>query len=328
MDHDTKKLFKRLRDSGLSDAAIKAAWPTWWTDDASDDRSAQADLRFALSRRLGVAPEPLLGDRVEFVWHDEARFKSLGHDGDIERSILTSFGISIGRLLIRATPRNPDFGACPASEVRSAILSSRSFVDLPSLLSYCWSLGIPVVHLRVFPLAAKYMHAMVVQDGGRFAILLGKDSKFPAPIAFTLAHELGHIALGHFAGSPAIVDMDDHGKIVNDPDEIAADAYALELLTGSSEPRITTSIDDFSARSLAAAVLEAGPPRGIEPGTLALCLAHRTGKWPLAMAALNHIYDRQRDVWSFVNGLALKQLEEERISSDSWSYLMNVLQDD
>ncbi|MDF1671347.1 MAG: hypothetical protein P1U83_17225 [Roseovarius sp.] len=328
MDNDTKKLFQRLRDSGLSDAAIKAAWPAWWTDEAKDDRSAQADLRFTLSRRLGVAPEPLLGDRVEFVWHDEARFKSLGHDGDIERSILTSFGISIGRLLIRATPSNPDFRAFAASEVRLAILSSQPFVDLPSLLSFCWGLGIPVVHLRVFPLAAKYMHAMVVQDGDRFAVLLGKDAKFPSPVAFTLAHELGHIALGHFADAPAIVDMDDHGQAVDDPDELEADAYALELLTGSSELSVTTNIDNFSARSLAAAVLEAGPPRGIEPGTLALCLAHRTGKWPVAMAALNHIYNKQRDVWSFVNGLALKQIQEERISSDSWSYLMNVLHDE
>ncbi len=36
---------------------------------------------------------------------------------------------------------------------------------------------------------------MVVNADGRFAILLGRDASYPAPVAFTLAHELGHVML-------------------------------------------------------------------------------------------------------------------------------------
>lgn len=77
MDRDSKALVKELKDAGLSDHAINAAWPTWWDDAAASSPSARAELRFALSRKLGLSPQSLLGERVEFVWQDEARFKNL-----------------------------------------------------------------------------------------------------------------------------------------------------------------------------------------------------------------------------------------------------------
>ena len=63
--------------------------------------------------------------------------------------------------------------------------------------------------LRIFPLKNKAMHAMVVRVRGRYAILLGRDATYPAPVAFTLAHELGHVLLGHLGDAPALVDLRD-----------------------------------------------------------------------------------------------------------------------
>jgi Zn-dependent peptidase ImmA (M78 family) len=142
------------------------------------------------------------------------------------------------------------------------------------LIATCWALGIPVVHLRVFPLDTKSMHAMVVTVDGRFAILLGRDASYPAPVAFTLAHELGHVLLRHLDGTSALIDLEDPATAHDaDKQELEADAFALTLLTGSSDPDIQTNVDTFNATSLAAAVLDAGPRYRVEPGTLALCLA-------------------------------------------------------
>lgn len=77
MDKEASALRRRLRQAGLSDPAINAAWPAWWSDAATVSRSARVELRFALARNLGLSPKSLLGDRVEFVWKDEARFKHL-----------------------------------------------------------------------------------------------------------------------------------------------------------------------------------------------------------------------------------------------------------
>ena len=48
------------------------------------------------------------------------------------------------------------------------------------------------------------MNGMLVQVGHRFAILLARDANYPAPIAFYLAHELGHAALGHTKITPLL----------------------------------------------------------------------------------------------------------------------------
>ncbi len=104
MADDRKTLIERLRKAGISRAAIQAAWPSWWTEEAETSPSGRAELRFALARRLGLEPKPLLGERVEFVWNDEAKFKHLSAEGEAQKAALTSFGMSIGHLLLRATP--------------------------------------------------------------------------------------------------------------------------------------------------------------------------------------------------------------------------------
>src|SRR5208282_5051994 len=88
------------------------------------------------------------------------------------------------------------------------LLRSRPFVGLPDLLALCWAAGTPVVHLRIFPCRRKRMVAMSVRAGDRSAILLAKDSMYPAQVAFYLAHEIAHIALGHLSRETAIVDLE------------------------------------------------------------------------------------------------------------------------
>lgn len=327
LDREQKSLRSQLRKVGLSEQAIDAAWPTWWREELSDSASGRAELRFALARKLGMSPRSLLGERVEFVWDDKAKFKHLTTEGEIDRAALIAFGSSIGRMLLAASDEVVSLAGMNAQFIRHELLGSgEPFVNLQSLLNLCWGVGIPVIHLRVFPLEAKRMHAMVVSTAGRFAILLGKDSQYPAPVAFTLAHELGHIASKHLDGAPALVDLQDpaHAK---DPDaqETEADRFALQLLTGREDPHITTSEATFNAPTLAAAVIRAASEYRVEPGTLALCLAYRTGAWPQAMAAMKFIYGEGSPVWSKVNELAVDQLHFDRLAPESADYLRNVI---
>ncbi len=325
MAGDRNSLIRRLRQAGISRAAIKAAWPSWWTDEAESSPSGRAELRFALARRLGLEPAPLLGERVEFVWNDEARFKHLSAEDEAQKAALTSFGMSVGRLLLRATPAPPTRFE-EAKVLREAILAGSPFVDLGSLIAACWAMRIPVIHLRVFPLEAKSMHAMVVKVEGRFAILLGRDASYPAPVAFTLAHELGHVMLGHLVDAPALIDLKDPALVRDgDDQEDEADRFALTLLTGSPEPDIQTNLDRFNAPTLAAAVLEAAGPNAVEPGTLALCLAHQRRAWPVAMSALSFIYGAPKPAWREVNGIADAELDWEILGEEAAHYLRNVM---
>jgi hypothetical protein len=326
VDERTAKLRKELASAGLSDQAVEAAWPAWWSDTASESSSARAELRFTLARRLGLSPRSLSGDRVEFVWKDNTRFKHLSKDEETQQAALSSFGIAIGRILINGISANGTLTGIPPDALRAAVLADRPFVDLGGLLAVCWGLGIPVIHLRVFPLSSKGMHAMVVKVDDRFAILLGRDAQYPAPVAFTLAHEIGHVALKHLHKSDAVIDMENSAEIDDvDDEETAADNFALQLLTGEAYPNIQTNTERFGAQQLAEAVLSVGPNRRIEPGTLALCLAYQTKQWAQATAALKFIYTESKPVWREVNSLALGQLDWSAIGADSSDYLHAVM---
>lgn len=322
----------RLRGLGLSDSAISAAWPQWWSEDAEASASARAELRFSIARRLGLDPHSLLEDRDEprFLWHEEARFKHLSGESERERAGITSFGRAIASILVSASPRPAgSLAGVAARDLRENVLASgRPFVALVDLLSLSWALAVPVVHLRVFPWSQKRMAAMTVRVGDRSAVLLGKDSTYPGMIAFYLAHELGHIALEHVAADRQIVDLEDEPPAADgeDEEEREADAFALELLTGRPDPTVLATGPGWAhGRALAHAALESADDLRIEPGTLALSFGHSTGDWQTANAALGHIYPDAQPVWTYVNAVARQQLQLGDLSVEALDFLDAVL---
>lgn len=320
-----------IRGTGLSELAIRAAWPDWWTDGAEASPSARAELRFSLARKLGLDPRTLLDDdEPRFIWDESAKFKGFRGDGARERPALTSFGRAVAQMLIEGVPVPAhDFRGTPAPALRESILTTRPMVGLIELSMVAWGLGIPVIHLRVYPLIAKRMSAMSVRIGDRYAILLAHDARYPAAISFHLAHELGHIALGHIGDGESIVDISllDDRQASESPDveETEADAYALELLTGIPNPQITISGNGKNARELAQQSIRIGLERRIEPGTLALCYGHATGNWSTSTKALEYIYEGPFDVWRAINKIADEQFHWNSLSDESASFLQAVM---
>jgi len=329
LKEDAPALRRRLKQLGLSQGALDAAWPDWWSDSADASPSAQAELRFSLSRKLGLDPRSLLDgeEQPRFLWHDAARFKNLRGEGDTEKNAISSFGSAIGNVLIGACPPRQSIVGVTAASLRSAILAGQPFVRLVDLLSFSWAVGMPVVHLRIFPWAHKRMAAMAVRSADRYALLVAKDSFYPAHIAFYIAHEIAHVSLGHLARSNALIDFErielaDFGA---DSEEAAADGFALELLTGSSSPRILSYDGRASARGLAETALHVANELHIEPGTLALCFGYSTGLWPIANGAMKHIYSAAKPVWKEINAIAWKQLQLGSVTEDARPYLESVL---
>lgn len=327
MPTSPEKLKKRIKALGFSDAAISAAWPSWWSAEAEQSVSARAELSFSLARKLGLDPRSLLeGDKPRFFWQGAAKFKGLRAETAEEQRAIGSYGVSLGRVLVGAVDEGPPVAALEALSLRQLILKSQPYIRLVDLLGLCWAIGIPVIHLRVFPLSAKRMCAMAVRVGDRFAVLLGKDAQYPASIAYYLAHELGHIVLGHLLQDAAVVDLADPlEEQQEDPDEVAADRFAMTLLTGQPDFKVATEAKEYSASALAHTVLRTAERLRIEPGTLALCFGHSSGNWPTVFAAMRKIYDGPKPVWQEVNKLAAKQLQWDAISSDMSLFLAAVM---
>jgi hypothetical protein len=157
--------------------------------------------------------------------------------------------------------------------------------------------------------------------------MLAKDSNFPASPAFYLAHEIGHIALGHLSTNPIWIDVDIDARSSVEAEEIAADEFALELLTGYKQPRVLPTASRYTAKQLAEAAMQAADLHRIEPGTLAMCFGYSTGRWRTAHAALPLIYSSDKPVWGEINGVARTQLDLEQLTDDTRSYVSAVLGD-
>ena len=297
--------------------------------------SARAELSFSVARRLGLDPVSLLGaDEPRFLWREEARFKHLANEDELELAGITSFGRAVASALVAAAP--PAQAAVTdmsARQLRELVLGSgRPYVDLLDLLNSSWAFGAPVVHLRVFPWPQKRMAAMTVAVNESPAILLAKDAVHPPSVAFYLAHELGHLALGHVQADRSIVDLESDGTDTplppgDDDEEVAADKYALELLSGSPEPAVELAGARPNATRLADAALERAQELQIEPGTIAMLFGYSTRDWTVANGALKIIYSEEKPVWREVNRVARRELQLDRLPDDSADFVAAVIGD-
>ena len=238
--------------------------------------------------------------------------------------MLSSFGLALGRVLIGATDQRSVLGLISAEEIRRAILAQASTVGLLQLLSFAWGVGIPVVRTVVFPLPQKRMHAMSVATNDRHCVILGQESIFEARHSFTLAHELGHIFLGHLRGASTLLDYEDPLRSEPDDEEGAADAFALELLTGTPTPEILPEVESFGAGQLARAAMASAEPYGIDPGIIALCVGHRSGRWEAVTGALKIIGSNDQ-LTQQINELASRELDWDELPLGSITYVERML---
>ncbi|PCI54475.1 MAG: hypothetical protein COB36_09920 [Alphaproteobacteria bacterium] len=321
---------KLLETTRLSAPIIDAAWPDWWDQADEGSISAQVELRFSLARKLGLEPQSLLNeDTPRFAWKDSGKYKNFSGDEEHEKPAISSFGISVSNLLLQSLKERQVTGGLDlsASSIREAILSTKPHIGIPELLTFLWGISVPVIHLRLFPLAAKRMCAMATKTQDQFSILLAKDARYPAPLAFHIAHEIGHIVLNHLGEFSAIVDMEDpaEGRRGEDLEEIDADKFALELLTGFPDPPIEVVGEGKSSRRLAKEAFDASEKFQIEPGTVSLCYGYQTGNWDVANGAMKHIYAEPMDVWKIVNAIAIDQLDLNLLPEESSSFLRAIL---
>ena len=115
------------------------------------------------------------------------------------------------------------------AEIRE-LLVKEGGVSLESLTRWAWDRGVVVIPTpwsQNFSGAAWYV-------GSRPVVVLSSGQRWLAFWLFDLAHELGHIALGHTVDR-GVVEIDKPGEETDDQREEEANRFALELLVPESE---------------------------------------------------------------------------------------------
>lgn len=195
-----------------------------------------------------------------------------------------------------------------ADQLRALLLNSTEVIDLDALTNLCWDLNIPVAHLSKAPTHAP--HAMAINVDGRCAIVLIRNQKHQGWHLFDLAHELGHVMLGHVKPGEAIVDG--AGINLDQSEEDEANQFAFQLLTGSpmglSLSRVT------NAERLLQICLQASPRYCVDPQWLIVCIGYNwpTTYWGVCVKALGLGWP-DNDAPKLVELLLLRQLKKREV---------------
>jgi hypothetical protein len=194
-------------------------------------------------------------------------------------------------------------------------------VHLAALLQYCWSIGIPVLHMAHLPNGCKKPDGLAVRVGDRHAIVVSKSSRYSAWVLFILAHELGHIVRGHLAENSLFVDDDDWTPDHEFAEQEAND-FAVGILTGDVETAYESSTS-LTANQLDGAARYTSATRRVDPGVVVLNYGRHTGDWGATMGALK-LLEPHADAMATVRNTMLAHLDVERLTTENRDFLLRV----
>jgi len=235
----------------------------------------------------GSTPRPSLAGPVQF--------KTTTHTGDPAASPALTLGMNVAQIIRRHTSVVAASAPIPdPSVVRSEMIDGSGQVTLVSIVDWMWDHGIPVI-----PLHGKGGFCAAVLDVGDGPTVIIKETRdHVAYWMFDLAHELGHIALGH-VHDDGLVDVDalsPSGDASQDAQEIAANEYALALLLDDATGllgRVETESRGSHLR-FKGAVVTVARQANVNAGLLGV----------VAAKALTHVGE-PKDRWGSANNLSL-----------------------
>ncbi len=296
---DAHTLYQTVRPLGLTKAQVRGLLPSWWAPELESDPNGVAELGLHLSRRLSLDLPALMGGRL--VPKGAVAQVAYKHRSgvDPEKFAAASFiASSLAQAILDAFPVPVRELPADPQSLRAAAQAAahEAVVGFDALLALCWASGIPVIPLPHLPVGVRKMDGAALRVGNRSVIVIAKRQSSRAWLSFILAHEIGHLALGHIAAGSTIIDvaLQDAAtyatESASDAEERDADQFALATLGG---PQVEAAIARWSPRdsapALAVAARKLGQALNVEPGHLVLRHAFESKQWAESANALRFL---------------------------------------
>ena len=282
-------LYKRLKDVGFDANFVRyRILPEWWEDDLARTGANRALAEAAISRMLGFPIVQLRNPSSALTLPQVSNIRLKRKKGIEAKDVLPAILLAeqTAKSVLTVLTSIASFrGPMSAEQVRETILAEHRFVDLDGLLAFAWQHGVAVLHLAELPKATKKFSGMAMFCGTIPVIVLAFGGDSPPWIAFHLAHELGHILLGHVTVESGPLADGNIDQLDQDADEKAADKFACMALTGVpsiaarpkyglTAPRLVSLAKDIAAKY------------SIDPGTVTLVYGRNANRIPVAQNAL------------------------------------------
>jgi Zn-dependent peptidase ImmA (M78 family) len=332
---DLKTLYQRLANLGFPKKFVRdVLLPDWWCDEFEQEAGAVVEAAAYIAQRTGLNFRMLLDvDREPEFQEDRYSCYKL-RQGTTKNNLATARSLAERVAAITSYACKPPLVSVEKLDpqiVRSQILENSEFVNLQSLLDFCWQHGISVVHTNNFPKekGQKKFDGMVGKYGDRPVIVISKNQKSPAWLAFILAHELGHIVCGHIKNSSIIDEKIEHHQ-TEDTDEQEADQFAIEILFGRRNASYKEQTKDL--KSLKSYVKACSIQDRVDPALIVLNHAwfkansvdtkeSKDKSWQEANVLLTNFKESDITAPQLINYQLRKHLDWENLSNDHQEFL-------
>jgi hypothetical protein len=326
---DPNDIFRLIEGAGIPAAYARSMLPSWWQDARLDSPASLAELRLNLARNLGLDVLGLSSEvpRVTFKLPHVRKFKrSVRYE---EAMVMPAAAIAVAAARVAAAACPHPYRQLPdAVGTRQFILDQLGgkYVSLRGVIKACWAHGIPVIHINTLPDGMPRMDGLVLTIEGRPVIVVSKRTGLSAWMSFIVAHEAGHVALGHCEEDQLLLD-ETLGEASmtgseRDPDERLADDYALRLLGGAVD--LGDPLQGIESPSeQASRAMEIQRREAVDAGHVLLTHAYRANDWQRAIAALMSLDQEDRAI-SDLHEAMHHEIDRARISPAAAEYLDRV----
>ncbi len=325
-------VYKGLKEIGFSKSQVRAILPPWWDPEVAASDAGLWETAILLGRRLSLEAEALIEGKIQPCKSvSNPSFKHTARVSSDQLRPASMIASSLARAVLGSMSAMEPIGCMGARSIRAGLLEiPGNRIDFDNLLDFAWGNGIPVLPIPHLPVGIKKMDAAAIKVGNRPAIILALRSNSKAWVSFLLAHELGHIFLGHVPDNGALfegsltdtTEFDAQSQL--DQQEKSANAFALDLLGGPEADRqVSKWSHAMPAVELAARASVAAAALRTAPGHLVLRHGFMTHSWPEARTALKFLTD-DVDAQPTLLSRMKREIDTSAISNDLREYLEQI----
>lgn len=318
-------LYEKLSTVGLSEKYVRQmGLPSWWDDELNEKPTAVLEGAGHIAKRLHIDLRSLLeaDQDVQFKALPNTKFKyHLQSDSDVP-SLSHQLASRVAELVASGVqaPFVPISG--DVVQVRQSIVETSGKVTLESVLNYCWQHGVAVIYFNDYPDNTRKITGMVQWQSDRPVIVLSSKRTHPAWLAFHLAHELAHLALGHV--KEGILVDEEIKKGSQDIEEVDANGFAVRLLVNDFDNcfngQSVTSSSHLKNKINKCIKLDST----VDPCALAFNYAWHTDQYGFAGKAVKSLDDSNNGD-QIINQFLESHLDWDSISDDNADYLDRIL---
>lgn len=317
-----KPVYQKLSKMGFRKNDVQTYLPDWWEDSIATTESGFQESLWLIANTFHIDFKTLnLSITEDSLPQYRLPHHQFKHSINLDQAKLkpaVSIAMLAAKLTLSAFDKPIiDLPLLSADSIRKHLLScGNQWIDFKVLVQYCWEIGVPVIFIKKIP--SPKMDGLALLKDDRPVIILTKNDNYGV-LVFHLAHELGHIVLGHVRDNGMMIDKKIDKDGVNDL-EIQANAFALELLTGKANKKYDAE-KGISPKSLAESVINTAKEQYIDPLHIILNYAYSSNNFPFARKVLKILVekleinqtDQEVAQQAFINNVDLDNIIDDEI---------------